>query len=83
MPYGAGYDDIYMPYRRGKHKKKNKYRPPYFLSGPLAPVPGGLGAMGYPYQSYLKKIFSMTLISHRTNHKVSACMWCCLGEARV
>ena len=40
-------------------------------SGPLAPVPGGLGAMGYPYQSYLKKIFAITLISHRTNHKVS------------
>lgn len=25
--------------------------------------------MGYPYQAYLKKIFSITLISHRTNHK--------------
>ena len=37
----------------------------------MAPVPGGLGAMGYPYQSYLKKIFAITLISHRTNHKVS------------
>ena len=67
------YDDYYDHYdnvQRGYgKKKKNKYRPPYFLSGPLAPVPGGLGAMGYPYQSYLKKIFSITLISHRTNHK--------------
>jgi hypothetical protein len=60
------YDNVQRGYGR---KKKNKYRPPYFLSGPLAPVPGGLGAMGYPYQSYLKKIFSLTLISHRTNHK--------------
>ena len=64
------YKDHYSSVQRGYgKKKKNKYRPPYFLSGPLAPVPGGLGAMGYPYQSYLKKIFSLTLISHRTNHK--------------
>eukprot|EP01051_Picozoa_sp_SAG22_P010495 SAG22_NODE_948_length_6363_cov_1.935664_4_plen_572_part_00 len=101
--HAPGYEDYYKAYELGgPHKKKpNKYKPPYFLSGPVAPVPGGLGAMGYPYQvsttlpsslalpllhsglsstyidlrrclplqSYLKKIFSMTLISHRTNHK--------------
>jgi hypothetical protein len=47
------YDDYYQKYamdQRGGRKKQNKYRPPYFLSGPVAPVPGGLGAMGYPYQ---------------------------------